>query len=131
MVDARVTAGHRISITDRDALVEVRVDGQTLASTRGVKVLDETGLPPRYYIPRDDVRVALSPSDTRSHCPFKGDASYWSVRAGDLALDDIAWSYEQPIPDAASIAGRVAFFNERVDIIVDGTQQERPTTPWS
>lgn len=111
--------------------MEVRLDGQTLASTRRAKVLDETGLPPRYYIPREDVQVSLSPSNSASHCPFKGDASYWSARTGDLVLGDIAWSYEQPIPDAAPIAGLVSFYNERVDIVVDGALQDRPTTPWS
>jgi uncharacterized protein (DUF427 family) len=126
-----VTSGHQISILDHDTLVEVHVDGETLASTRRAKVLHETGLPPRYYIPREDVRAMLTRTETRTHCPFKGDASYWSARAGDQRLDDIAWSYEEPIPDAAPIASHVAFFNERVDIVVDGTLQDRPTTPWS
>src|SRR5437660_1332560 len=126
-----MTAGHQISIDDHEALVEVRVDGQTIASTRRAKVLMETGLPPRYYIPREDVGVALTPNDTSTHCPFKGDASYWSASAGDQVLEAVAWSYEQPIPAAAAIAGRVAFFNERVDILVDGALQERPQTPWS
>jgi uncharacterized protein (DUF427 family) len=126
-----VTPGHQISIRDHDGLVEVLVDGETLAGTRRAKVLLETGLPPRYYVPREDVRVVLTPSETRTHCPFKGDASYWSTRAGDQPLDDIAWSYEQPIPDAAPIVSHVAFFNERVDIVIDGTLQERPITAWS
>ncbi|MBV8952344.1 MAG: DUF427 domain-containing protein [Actinobacteria bacterium] len=126
-----MTPGHKISIRDHDALVEVRVDGHTLASTRNAKVLIETGLPLRYYIPRADVVATLSRTETGSHCPFKGDASYWSVRAGDAVMKDVAWSYEEPIPDAKPIAGRVAFFNERVDIVLDGAVQERPRTPWS
>jgi uncharacterized protein (DUF427 family) len=126
-----VTPGHQISIRDHDALVEVRVDGETVASSRKSKVLLETGLPPRYYLPREDVRAELTPSETRTSCPFKGDASYWSAHTDGRVLDDIAWSYEEPIPDAAPIASHVAFFNERVDILVDGERQERPTTPWS
>jgi uncharacterized protein (DUF427 family) len=126
-----MTPGHQISIRDHDGLVEVRVDGHVLASTRRAKVLLETGLPPRYYIPRDDVQAPLTATETRTNCPFKGDASYWSTRTGEGPLDDVAWSYEQPIPQAEPIGGHVAFFNERVDLVVDGEAQERPTTPWS
>jgi uncharacterized protein (DUF427 family) len=131
VVATNVTSGHEISIHDHDALLEVRLDGHTLASSRRAKVLLETGLPPRYYIPRDDVQAELTPSDTRTSCPFKGDASYWSAKAGDGVVPDIAWSYEHPIPQAEPIAGHVAFFNERVDVVVDGAVQDRPSTPWS
>ena len=126
-----VTNGHRIEIRDGDALVEVRVRGDTVARTSRVKVLHETGLPPRYYIPRDDVLAALTPTDTSTTCPFKGDASYWSVGSDGDAVVDIAWSYEDPITRAEAIRGHVAFFDEHVDVLVDGALQERPTTPWS
>jgi uncharacterized protein (DUF427 family) len=127
-----VTPGHQIQIVELDALVEVRTGGETVASTKRAKVLHETGLPPRYYVPRDDVRSELlAPTETSTHCPFKGQASYWSVRTGDGVVTDLAWSYEEPIPDAAPIAGHVCFFNERVDVFLDGELQERPQTPWS
>lgn len=131
-LDPGVTPGHQIQIRDLDVLVEVRTGGETVASTKRAKVLLETGLPPRYYVPRDDVRSELlEPTETSSHCPFKGQASYWSVRTGDGVVADLAWSYEEPIPDATPIAGHVCFFNERVDVLLDGELQDRPQTPWS
>jgi uncharacterized protein (DUF427 family) len=126
-----MTTGHRIDIRDGDVLVEVRVGEETVARTRRAKILDETGLPPRFYIPREDVLVELTPTDTSTTCPFKGDASYWSVRSDGEVVADLAWSYEEPIDAADAIRGHVAFFNERVDVVVDGVLQERPTTPWS
>lgn len=127
-----VTPGHQIQIQELDALVEVRTGDETVASTKRAKVLLETGLPPRYYVPRADVRSELlEPTATSTHCPFKGQASYWSVRTRGGLVADLAWSYEEPIPDAEPIAGHVCFFNERVDVLVDGELQDRPETPWS
>lgn len=130
-LDAGMSKGHRIEIRDGDIHVEVRVAGNTVASTRRAKILQETGLPPRYYIPRDDVLVDLSPTETSTTCPFKGAASYWTVGSDGDAVVDVAWSYEEPIPEAEPIRGHVAFFDERVDVLVDGELQARPTTPWS
>jgi uncharacterized protein (DUF427 family) len=74
----------------------------------------------------------LVPTDTRSTCPFKGDAVYWSAHVGERQLRDVAWSYPTPIPGRAEIAGLVCFFTERVDqLTVDGAPVERPETPWS
>jgi len=90
-------------------------------------LLFETGLPPRFYLPPEDVRTdRLARSDTRTACAYKGQASYW-------ALDgrDVAWYYPEPLREAAEVTGRIAFFNERVDIVVDGERRERPVTPWS
>jgi uncharacterized protein (DUF427 family) len=126
-----MTTGHRIDIRDGDVLVEVLVGGETVARTRRAKILVETGLPPRYYIPRDDVLVVLAPTDTSTTCPFKGEASYWSVGSDGEVVADVAWSYEEPIEAADPIRGHVAFFDERVDVVLDGVPQERPTTPWS
>ena len=85
-------------------------------------------LPVRYYLPPDDVRRdLLRPSDTKTLCAYKGQASYWSLEGEN----DLAWSYPEPLRDAAEVTDRLALFNERVDIIVDGTWLERPVTPWS
>jgi uncharacterized protein (DUF427 family) len=73
----------------------------------------------------------LEPSARRTGCPYKGQAVYWSARIGDRVLDDLAWSYLDPIPEMPRIRGRIAFFSERVDLFVDGERQERPRTPWS
>jgi uncharacterized protein (DUF427 family) len=95
-------------------------------------VLDETGLPPRYYIPAADVRMELlTPTDTKTTCPFKGTASYWSAAIGDEVVPDLAWSYPDPIAEAAEIAGLLCFYNEKVDLEVDGEFQARPSTRWS
>jgi uncharacterized protein (DUF427 family) len=106
--------------------VRVSLDETELADTTRAQVLYETGLPPRWYIPREDVRFdELRPTEgVRTRCPYKGETSgYWS--AGEEKA--IAWTYEDPIPAVAPIAGHVAFFNERVDIEVDGEAEERPT----
>jgi uncharacterized protein (DUF427 family) len=73
----------------------------------------------------------LELSDTVSQCPFKGVAQFFSVRIGDEMHRDLAWSYPDPIAENPRIAGRVAFFNERVDLVVDGERLRRPFTPWS
>ena len=119
---------HRLEIVDGTQHVRVMLDGTVLAETRRPVLLREGSLPTRYYVPRADVRMELlTPTDSTSHCPFKGDAAYWS--AGSVC--DVAWSYETPIPGAEEIAGLVCFYNEKVDIEIDGAVLERPTTRWS
>lgn len=123
---------HRIDVLRSSRRVEVRVNGELVAESRRPRILFETGLPPRYYLPPDDVREdALRPSEKSSQCPYKGIASYWSVEAGDGYLEDVVWTYENPIPEAPKIRGLLSFFNERVDLTVDGEAQERPQTQWS
>jgi uncharacterized protein (DUF427 family) len=85
-------------------------------------------LPVRFYLPRADVVVDLEPTDTVSFCAYKGRASYFSVPDGPA---DVAWTYHQPLREAEPVRDYVAFFNERVDVIVDGQRRQRPTTPWS
>ena len=103
-----------------------------LADTHRPRLLFETSLPVRYYIPKLDVRMELlEPSQTTSRCPYKGVASYWSVRARGAEHPDLAWSYKSPIPECPKIENLIAFFNERVDLEVDGARLERPLTPWS
>ena len=94
-------------------------------------LLVETGLPSRWYVPRADVRFdVLAPTDTQSTCPYKGVASYFTATIGDAEYEDIAWSYVAPFPECPKIEQAVCFFNERVDLTVDGVEQERPVTHW-
>ena len=122
----------RVDVLPSTRHVTVAIDGETVADTHAPTLLFETGLPVRYYIPILDVRQdLLTPTDKVTACPYKGQASYYSVRGGGEVLDDIAWYYRYPITEASGIAGMVAFFNERVDTTVDGELQERPKTKWS
>ncbi|MGH2979725.1 MAG: DUF427 domain-containing protein [Solirubrobacterales bacterium] len=119
---------HRVDILDTSRRVRISVNGETVAETTRARVLFETGLPPRWYIPPDDVRLELlERSDARTGCAYKGFASYWSVGQED----DVVWSYPEPQREAERIRDHLAFFNERVDIDVDGEPQERPVTQWS
>lgn len=112
-----MATGHTITITPAEVRVTVRLNGQRLAESDRAVRLDETGLPARYYIPREDVRTdLLRPSAHHTTCPFKGEASYWSVQLGDDVHENIVWSYEKPIPDAAGITGLLCFYNDRVDL---------------
>jgi uncharacterized protein (DUF427 family) len=121
----------RVDVVPSSRDVRVEVDGELLAASRRPLLLFETTLPTRYYLPPEDVRVELVPSETRSVCPYKGVASWWSARVGERLIEDIAWSYPSPIPENPRIAGLICFRNERVDLTVDSERLERPTTPWS
>ena len=119
---------HRIDIVRSSRHVRVELDGATLAESTRPLLLFEPPLPVRYYLPREDVRTdLLAPSDTRTQCAYKGEASYFSLPDAD----DVAWTYLQPLREATEVTDDVAFFNERVDIVVDGERRERPITPWS
>jgi uncharacterized protein (DUF427 family) len=118
----------RIDVRQTSRHVRVLLGGEVLAETREGKVLYEAGLPPRWYFPQEDVRMdLLEPSDNQTTCAYKGHASYWSV--GDE--DDLVWTYRDPLHDALPVKDMLAFFNERVDIEVDGEPRERPRTQWS
>ncbi len=113
--------------------VEVIVGGTTVADTRRAVFLFETGLPTRYYIPREDVRPdILGPSERQTQCPYKGIAAYHSITIDNKGFGDLVWYYPDPIEECRKITGRLAFFNEKVDaILVDGEVIPRPVTPWS
>jgi uncharacterized protein (DUF427 family) len=112
---------HEITITPAGRHLEVTLDGEKLAATDRAMVLDESGLRPRYYFPREDVRMdLLQPTSSHTTCPFKGEASYWSVTAGDTVHEDLVWSYETPIPQAEGVAGLLCFYDEKVELTVDG-----------
>ena len=122
----------RVDVLASSRHVEVAVGGEVVADSRRPHLLFETHLPVRYYLSREDVRMdLLEPSEHVSRCPYKGRATYWSVRAGGELHEALAWTYEEPIPEQPKILGLVAFFNERVDLRVDGEALERPLTPWS
>src|SRR5262245_24804402 len=115
---ARAVGAHRITTRPFSGTVRVQRDGRDLAASTRAVALDETGLPTRYYLPREDVRMdLLEPSATTSHCPFKGDASYFSAPGAK----DAFWVYESPSEDdAVPIARMLAPWPGRVDVIVDG-----------
>jgi uncharacterized protein (DUF427 family) len=113
--------------------IKVVIGGQTIADTRRPHLLFETNHPVRYYIPQADVRMdLLVASDTTSRCPYKGPASYWSVKHGDSILEDMVWGYMDPIPECPKIKGLLCFFHERgCDIYVDGEKIPQPKTKWA
>ncbi|WP_176728590.1 DUF427 domain-containing protein [Planobispora rosea] len=118
----------RVDILPSSRHIRVEVDGATVADSRHARILFETGLPPRYYLPKTDVRLdLLTPTGTVSRCPYKGRAEYWSVNGHA----DLAWSYRTPLEESQRIAGLIAFYNEKVDIYVDGVLQDRPKSPFS
>jgi uncharacterized protein (DUF427 family) len=109
-----MASGHQITITPAGQHVEITLGDEKLASSDRAVLLTETGAPDRYYLPREDVRTELlRPTSTKSVCPFKGEASYWSAEADGQVHDDVVWSYETPIPGAEEIAGLLCFWTER------------------
>ncbi|MDX1621259.1 MAG: DUF427 domain-containing protein [Nitriliruptorales bacterium] len=122
----------RVDILQSSRHVRVEVDGVTVANTHQPRLLFETNLPTRYYIPKTDVRMdLLRPSDTHTHCPYKGQASYYDLVLEDSTYEDFVWWYPSPLLESVGIAGYVAFYNEKVDLYVDGELQERPRTHFS
>ena len=122
----------RVDILASSRHVRVELDGIVFADSSRPRALFETGLPPRWYVPFTDVRMdMLVPTVTVSHCPYKGNATYWSIEVGGNLHDDIVWSYRYPLPESQKIAGLACFYNERVDLYIDGTLQERPKTKFS
>ena len=122
----------RVDTVHSSRHLKVVIDGEVVAETRRPVLLFETGLPTRYYIPKQDVRMEiLEPSPTVTMCPYKGTAKYWSVRLGDRIHKDIVWSYPTPIPEVPKIENLLSFYNEKLDIYVDGELQDRPRSPFS
>ena len=120
---------HRVDVLDSSRHVRFELDGQLLAESRRPRILFETGLIPRYYLPLPDVRLELlRPSLTRTHCPYKGEASYWSVELDGAAHPDLVWCYRAPLAESAKIAGLACFYSEKVSFYLDGTlqTQQRP-----
>jgi uncharacterized protein (DUF427 family) len=117
----------RIDILASSRRVEIEVEGVSIADSHNPRLLFETGLPVRYYLPRTHVRMdLLEPSETVTHCPYKGRAQTWSARIDGALHQDVGWSYPTPLPESEKIAGLIAFYNEKVGVRVDGALQERP-----
>ena len=112
--------------------VQISHEGTVLADSTRPTLLFETPLPTRFYLPREDVAMEfLAPSGTHTVCAYKGRASYWSAPLDGSPLPDIAWSYPHPLHDAEPVRDLVAFFTERLDLVLDGEPVPRPRTPWS
>jgi uncharacterized protein (DUF427 family) len=123
---------HRLELRDTSRLVTVALDGETLDESSAALALFETSLPPRWYLTRDDVRAELVANPkVRTGCAYKGWASYHDVRIGDRTEPFLAWRYEDPLGGMERIEDRICFFNERVDLSLDGELQERPRSQWS
>ena len=122
----------RVDILASSRHVRIEVGGETVAESASPRLLFEPGLPVRYYLPQTHVRLdLLNPTETVSRCPYKGRAEWWSVRAPDGVHEDLAWVYRTPLPESQKIAGLIAFYDEKVDVHVDGVLQERPRTKFS
>jgi uncharacterized protein (DUF427 family) len=115
----------RIDILPSSRHVRVELDGMTIAESASPKLLFETGLPVRYYLPKTHVRMdLLTPADTVTRCPYKGQAEYWSATVGETVHEDLAWSYRTPLPESERIAGLISFYADKVNLYVDGVLQE-------
>ena len=138
-----VHTGYRLIIEPADRRVRVEIGGETVADSARALVMHETRLPLVYYFPRDDVRMdLLTPSDHRTYCPFKGNATHWSLTVGGKTVENVAWSYDAPFDEAATVEGRIAFYWDRVDAWfaddtridaqpTDGaTVSDNPLVPW-
>jgi uncharacterized protein (DUF427 family) len=122
----------RVDILASSLHVRVEVDGVTLADSHSPRILFETGLPPRYYLPLSDLRQdLLRHSELVTHCPYKGAASYFTVEVDGRTYPDLVWLYRTPFPESQKIAGLACFYNEKVDLYLDGELQERPRTHFS
>jgi uncharacterized protein (DUF427 family) len=131
--DEQVYAHVRVDILPSSRHVHVLLGGQTIAESHRPRLLLETGLPVRYYLPEQDVRMEwLTGSSTTTRCPYKGKAAYWSARVGGRVFTDIVWSYRDPLPACSPIEGLLCFLNERVDAIyVDNELLPKHNMPWS
>jgi uncharacterized protein (DUF427 family) len=118
---------HRVDVLNSSRHVQVVLGGQVVAETHRPRLLFETGLRTRYYIPKVDVRMdLLEPTETKSSCPYKGNAVYWSAKIDEQVYADIVWGYPFPIPECSKIQNLLSFYNEKVDIYVDGELEAKP-----
>ena len=119
---------HRVDIRRGSRHVRVELGGVLLAESSRPRVVFETSLPVRFYLPREDMRLPFSPTDKHTRCAYKGKAMFVSFEVGGEVRGDLAWTYVEPLRDAAELEGLVAFFNEKADVIVDGKLHEPPRT---
>ena len=122
----------RIDVYPTSRHVRILLEGEVLADTVRARALFESNLPTRWYVPQEDVRTdLLETSATRTRCAYKGSASHFHARAGGALHEDVAWSYPEPQHDAERVRDYIAFYNERVEVELDGELEERPETQWS
>ncbi len=122
---------HRVDVLPSTRRIRISLGGEVLAESDRAMALFESNLPTRWYLPREDVRAELEPTDTATRCPYKGIASYYAVRLADgETVKDLIWYYDDPLAAVQNIAGRLCFFNERVDVVLDGEPEGRPETVW-
>jgi len=118
---------HRVDVMNSSRNVKVVLDGQVVAETDHPRLLFETGIRTRYYIPKVDVRMdLLEPTEKSTACPYKGNAVYWTARIGDKTYPDVVWSYPFPTSECVKIQNLLSFYNERVEIYVDGELEQTP-----
>ncbi|GAA3058580.1 DUF427 domain-containing protein [Streptomyces glomeratus] len=122
--------GHRVVAVRSAQTVRVTIDGRPVSSSTRPVLVHETGLPVRYYLPPQDVDLTLfEPSDTRTTCPYKGEATYWSFHGGDGTAPvrtDVAWAYPDPIDSVPEIKGYLSFYDDVAEIEVTGDAPEAP-----
>lgn len=121
---------HRTDVLETSRPVRISLEGEVLAESARAHVLFETSLPPRWYLPAEDVRAELIESDFVTGCAYKGWARHHSVRVGDRVEENLAWSYAEPGRGVEPIRDLICFYNERVDLEVDGEALKRPATHW-
>ncbi len=112
---------HRVHVEPSPRRVRVEFNGEIIADSRRAVLLRESNLRPVYYFPPEDVRQdLLTPTDLHTRCPYKGEASYWSIAVGDRVAENAVWAYEDPLPGREDIKGHMAFYPDRVDAVVEG-----------
>jgi uncharacterized protein (DUF427 family) len=121
---------HRVDVRDSSRHVRVSLDDEVLAESRRTRVIFESGLPPRWYFPPEDLVATLVASDLQTICAYKGLASYYSYAAAGEDGENLAWFYPRPLENAARVVDRIAFLQERIDLDIDDERQPRPVTPW-
>jgi len=122
----------RVDILPSFRHIKVEIDGHVIAESGSNMFLFETSLPARYYLPQTSVNWKyLSPSETVSRCPYKGEAHYYNVIVGGKTHEDIIWWYRYPTAESIQVTGMLCFYNEKVDIWVDGVKEERPKTHFA
>ena len=122
---------HRVDVIPTSRHIKISLDGEVLAETDHAMALFESNLPVRWYLPREDVSAEVVSTDTVTRCPYKGTASYYAVKRPDgETVKDLIWYYDEPLRAVDRIAGLLCFFNERVDVEIDGEVEGRPETAW-
>lgn len=122
---------HRVDTINSSRNVRIEVDGVTVAESDNPVLLFETGLPTRYYIPKEDVKVDITPTETHTICPYKGVADYWAFDVNGKTYEDLVWGYHQPFNESMKIKNLVAFYDEKVNVYIDGELQDKPRTVFA